>query len=585
MADGVIKVSVSANKKNSVTVSSNKNNTEITATADAGRFWAQTAKNWAVSDVLVDNTDYSAKYYAQQSSMSENNAKNHAETTQQIYNQFLDVVDTSTNNFLSTKEEALEDLENAKTESVQEITNLYNSSIDNINTQKTETLMAIQNKSNEGVESIENEANNSLEELISLKSSTLNEVNNTKIEATSSITTLSNDYISQINTTGKSYNTLTNKQITNCILEIPQRIKLELKDGTLTLKAGSVVIVPNGFEEDGVTPKFDYVTIKQDINISSISTSSYTRMMYLQPNYNISGMPVGNSASGSTAPTTFSGGYALWYDTVNNLVKVTADSGLTWSNGYSFPFATTEFVSGKPTSINQVFNGMGYIGSTVWVDKGVKGLIPNGRNEDGTLNNIEYASDRIFMRTFNSTVADSNLEELIFCPFDSSFPYFTGSAIKGNYITNDGFLYNKNTDSILKGFSICFLSRRSGKVTEMIPKQPFRAIDYSDKSEVSGWSMPSSKPIELSWGAFGTEYTAPCNGFFDAGGRINNNGYIALWNKTINLGGKSCSSLDNFLLNAWIFANKGDVVQLQYVNYVSDGGVRFFPCVGCEREV
>ena len=143
MADGVIKVSVSANKKNSVTVSSNKNNTEITATADAGRFWAQTAKNWAVSDVLVDNTDYSAKYYAQQSSISENNAKNHAETTQQIYNQFLDVVDTSTNNFLNTKEEALEDLENAK----------------------TETLATIQAKSNEGVENIENEANNAISEI------------------------------------------------------------------------------------------------------------------------------------------------------------------------------------------------------------------------------------------------------------------------------------------------------------------------------------------------------------------------------------------------------------------------------------
>lgn len=36
--------------------------------------------------------------------------------------------------------------------------------------------------------------------------------------------------------------------ITNCITEIPQDIKLELKDGTLTLKAGSKVYIPNGFE-------------------------------------------------------------------------------------------------------------------------------------------------------------------------------------------------------------------------------------------------------------------------------------------------------------------------------------------------
>ena len=38
-------------------------------------------------------------------------------------------------------------------------------------------------------------------------------------------------------------------QITNCITEIPQRIKYTLESGTLTIKAGSVVIVPYGVED------------------------------------------------------------------------------------------------------------------------------------------------------------------------------------------------------------------------------------------------------------------------------------------------------------------------------------------------
>ena len=38
--------------------------------------------------------------------------------------------------------------------------------------------------------------------------------------------------------------------VTNCITKIPQDIKLELNNGTLTLKAGSKVYVPNGFEQD-----------------------------------------------------------------------------------------------------------------------------------------------------------------------------------------------------------------------------------------------------------------------------------------------------------------------------------------------
>ena len=51
--------------------------------------------------------------------------------------------------------------------------------------------------------------------------------------------------------------TVNYKNITNCITEISQDIKVELNNGTLTLKAGSKVYVPNGFEEDGTTPKFD----------------------------------------------------------------------------------------------------------------------------------------------------------------------------------------------------------------------------------------------------------------------------------------------------------------------------------------
>lgn len=38
-------------------------------------------------------------------------------------------------------------------------------------------------------------------------------------------------------------------EVTNCITEIPQRIKYTLENGTLTILAGSVVIVPYGVED------------------------------------------------------------------------------------------------------------------------------------------------------------------------------------------------------------------------------------------------------------------------------------------------------------------------------------------------
>lgn len=59
--------------------------------------------------------------------------------------------------------------------------------------------------------------------------------------------------------------------------------------------------------------------------------------------------------------------------------------------------------------INQIFNGIGYIGSTIWVDKGIKVLIPDGRNEDGTLKNIEYEQPKIVTRTFTTGSQSTSL--------------------------------------------------------------------------------------------------------------------------------------------------------------------------------
>ena len=163
---------------------------------------------------------------------------------------------------------------------------------------------------------------------------------------------------------------------TNRILEIPQDIKLELNNGTLTLKAGSKVYVPNGFESDGVTPKFDIRIIENDI-VDNNSGHNNTELLTVRYNGGISGgwlfwfVPE-YMYSGNTAPTVTST-YAYWYDTANNLMKWTGNNGSTWNSGYSLPIALGKTnSSGVTTSLDQIFNGFGYIGSTVFVLPGVK---------------------------------------------------------------------------------------------------------------------------------------------------------------------------------------------------------------------
>lgn len=196
--------------------------------------------------------------------------------------------------------------------------------------------------------------------------------------------------------------TLKKNQITNCILEIPQRIKYTLEDGTLTIKAGSVVIVPYGVEDLTSQYPIGSVFINDNFRVvdtqyedskffvwaelqndvvsrTSGATEETLQYMFIDITQNITAWQR-NTESGTSA--TASQKYTAYYNTESNLVGMCHDST---TNEYlylrSFIFLTaTNTTSNSWKSVNQVFNGMGYIGSHKWLDKGVKLLCSNGRN-------------------------------------------------------------------------------------------------------------------------------------------------------------------------------------------------------------
>lgn len=264
-------------------------------------------------------------------------------------------------------------------------------------------------------------------------------------------------------------------QITNCLLEVPQRIKLELNDGVLTLKAGSQVIVPNGFEADGTTPKFDYVDIPSDLILNRSSWHTSLKYVYViqnsvYPRY----FNTGQCFSGATAPT--GGTYLLWFDTTNNLIKESQDGGATWTGRKaSFPVCLFSANGNQVTSIDQVFNGMGYIGNTIFCDKEVKGLIPNGFNIDGTLNNIEFTTSGVLTATCNISGNNLNLGLS-----RNNFLNF----ISNNYRQDLNINVNSeglNTHSAIVG---TWSADSTGRITSFQPKLTFRAVDYNDLNEI-----------------------------------------------------------------------------------------------------
>ena len=284
------------------------------------------------------------------------------------------------------------------------------------------------------------------------------------------VNTTISEYKEEVNTTVANIESsvgdkLDTTQITNCITEIPQDIKLELVDGVLTLKAGSKVYIPNGFEADGTTPKFDEVVVESDITTTQTANGELT-VYYLPSQTRMFSFYSVGDISGTTSPKT----YGNFYNTTENIIYRYDDSAITYT-GLSLPLARITVTDGVISSIDQVFNGFGYIGSTIFALPGVKGLIPNGRNEDGSLKNIETSNDKVLIYT--------NLH-----PRNNAILGFSNLYISPQNILTYNELENINLSGGInpaKLVNVATWSADSNNViTSFVPKLPFRAVDYND---------------------------------------------------------------------------------------------------------
>ena len=364
---------------------------------------------------------------------------------------------------------------------------------------------------------------------------------------------------------------------TNCITEIPQDINLELAaDGTLTLKAGSKVYVPNGA---GV---FDTYTAANDISSNSFA-GSVTRFVFIDINNNTINA-ASTVFSGTTAPTL--SGVGFWYDTTNNVIKRTTDSSATWTTGYSFPIAIVTSISDVATSIDQVFNGFSYIGSTVFALPGLEYLCPNGRNSDGTLKNTKnklttcvvrtetntsFNGKRVINITAGGTIVFDSLERWF---VQEQEPLRTNYNIWENPATNEMYQYldgvwNKRTSCVLG-----ITTETAGKIDSFSRKQVFRVVDYSDTEYIAHQAMPSDKYIDLTLGANGSSYTAPADGYVYLW-KVSNaaDQYITLTNRSNGLAIHQWTPLNGGGCAGYIPVSKGDIVDY---TYTAGGAVNIF---------
>jgi hypothetical protein len=398
-----------------------------------------------------------------------------------------------------------------------------------------------------------------------------------------------NKNLSNLNPQGQNIaNWSTN--VANCITEIAQDIKLELNNGTLTLKAGSKVYVPNGFESGGTTPKFDVISISSDIAFPAYSYTGES-LVFIK---GTSGQPasLGSQSSGASNPGT---GVLFWYDTQNNLCKFSSgQSGTFDSGGWSFPVALVNRSSGSWVSIDQVFNGFGYIGSTVFALPGVKGLMPNGRNEDGTLKNLEFTTRGVLTLTGSGNFKGVGI--YINATYLQYYgrPYFVANELSDipsnfggvGYIISENMLYTFSNGKIQNKQTYCVAGVydwTNSAITSLTPKTPFHALDRNDSSTISGWSMPSSSYIDLNLGASGATYTAPTNGYFCLDKAGTQNEYIDIRNNTTGLlrSKTTISASGTESIAVYMPCKKGDEIA---VVYTATGTTNIFRFIYAEGE-
>ena len=293
--------------------------------------------------------------------------------------------------------------------------------------------------------------------------------------------------------------------MTNCITKLPQNIKLEMNsEKTITIKAGTKCYIPNGFEQDGTTKKFDeYIYLNDHICQCPNAIGDF----FLLPVTGTQGERHSNKNATFSGPTqpTITTLYAVWYDTTNNVIKMTNDTGATWiERQVALPIAMEHCITASvESSIAQVFNGFGYIHNIVFTLPDVEFLMPDGFNNDGTLKSRRFVTPTVVLDNFITDTTGTSVTYIspsIQAPYFQRYSHYVESEEQPE--TEHTLWYNPKTNKMYHSESTvefnetnrCYVGkveRKDYKVTSLETQQVFRLNIQVDelKSLISSVSI------------------------------------------------------------------------------------------------
>lgn len=242
--------------------------------------------------------------------------------------------------------------------------------------------------------------------------------------------------------------------------------------------------------------------------------------------------------------------------------------------------------------------------TSVVIKQGLKVLMPNGRNADGTLKNVEYTIPEDI--TINFNFVGTNIFFYLILKNDGT-AYFRD--IKNSYNTTvapttsaTGYLnwYNPETNitkvssntgeswelSIEAKIAIGFTGTIAGKITFLTPYNTFRAVDYNDTEFMAHQASPSGKYIDLSLKASEDPngYIAPADGWFVVNKNGNAGQYLSLTGTTSQLQYMIYEARDNGSITLSLRVAKGEKAIIGYTLTGTTNRFRFVYAQGAAHD-
>ena len=305
---------------------------------------------------------------------------------------------------------------------------------------------------------------------------------------------------------------------------------------------------------------------ESDIVKTDWGSSSGQFMLFINAagNY-IYDCPINQTESG-TSTSAMTGAY---YRTDTNYLYPNNDSSL---GSYSLPIAIISKTGTTIDSIDQVFNGLGFIGSTVYVLPGVKAYTPKGTTIEGTLYEEPITTTSVLTKTLTSTSGQRKI--VLSATSLEVFQFMYSEPISG-YITyqeEENYNYaslNKYVGAIIGDV----IYDNNSKISSFSPYYVFRAVDYNDKNFIAHQSLPSSQYTDLTLPATGNTLIMPADGYLTIAKAIGAaSEYLTVINNTNNLALAAYPTSVGYSARVYLPVSKNDVIT---VNYSASGSTLY----------